>query len=207
MNNVKLHIDTYDGVEEAVTKCLEDMYAISQPPLNLKAYLEEVKKNPELKKETIWDKHYLPQKIYTELEELYLCKYHLNDVWKSHADLCIDYLKEGGTKDKYIEDYTDENGNWHPGYRGYAKVPALETVIGKELSDLVIARLEWCKDYYRGNQNELAFRFNVGDMGPTSNPKTVIEYQHSIGNTDFTIDEDFDPWKEDEDWDLPVVED
>ena len=199
MEKVNLHIDNYDAVEDAIMNCLQDMYAIAQPPLDFKAHLAAAKKDPELRKISIYDKHYLPQKVHDELMDSYIHRYHLEDMWKWHADLCIDYLKDGGTKDKYIDDWTDERGNWHPGYRGYEKVPPLKEVLGEELTDLVLKRLDWCKNFYVGNRYECQFRFNVCDVSPTCNPKTVLEYEHSIGHTDFTIDENFDPWADEYD--------
>ena len=204
----KLLIDNYDAVEEAAMNCLQDMYAIAQPPLDFKAYCEKIKNDPELAKQRIWDKHYLPEKVHKELIDLYLCRYHLKNTWDRHAEMCIEYLDKGGSRDKYIEEHTDEYGNYHPGYRGYEKVKPIAEEIGQEAADKVLEHLNYCKEFYVGNRNECSFRFSICNYSPSSNARAVEAKQHELGNADFKANEKFDPWGEDEeeDYDYDTID-
>ena len=98
--------------------------------------------------------------------------------------------------DKYIDDWTDETG-FHPGYRGYEKLKDIATIfedtlnankdksnaeIAKTLRELVIQRLNDCKNFYRFDREEGDFKASVAlGASPTSNPETVRKYWKEKG--------------------------
>ena len=117
-----------------------------------------------------------------------------------------EYLIKRGVKDAYINEYTDENGNYHPGYRGYEKIaPMVEHIkkiisdehdgnnevtaaIAQKVANKVIELINTCQDFYRFNGDECKFR-NTLAMGasPTSNAETVKKWWKDHYNVDIEI--------------------
>ena len=135
------------------------------------------------------------------IRQKYIEAYNFKEQFKEDCDVIIRDLKEGCNKDKYIPEYTDKNGNYHPGTRGYEKVPSLDKQIGKDNAKKVIDLIEQRRDYYRFDRLESNFMASLAlNDSPSTNPETVINYWKSMG-VDITIDprhysfDDF--WSED----------
>jgi hypothetical protein len=179
-----------DVLSDAVWKCVEEMYRFAQPPvMDLKLAIEEFSKDDKetQRKYPFYSRYYLSQENYNEIKDMYMDAYSIVNPFKDHMDTAIEYLRDGGTKDKWIEGYTDKDGFKTPGHRGYEKVPSIKDQIRDILGDTndelvdklttaVLDTLTECKNFYNYNRHECAFIMGVGDISPTSNKDSVIEY-------------------------------
>lgn len=196
-----------DFVGEVAIKCLDEMYRSSQPSITWEEVIAQWEENPDRR---IWTEHYLPQFLYEEIMERYLYVYRISEEWTGNINTLIDYLEKGGSKDKYIEAHTDEYG-YHPGYRGYEKVPPInqqiQEILKNEIGDgcegccdkiveCVMNTIKNCQSFFKFDRMELGFRFMVGNQSPCSNIETVRELYKD--NPDIIINEVNEEDEEDE---------
>ncbi|MEE3343913.1 MAG: hypothetical protein VZS44_07485 [Bacilli bacterium] len=90
--------------------------------------------------------YYLPKEIMKDICDSYIYAYKID----SQQELLntISILKEYCRKpivDKYIEEHTDEYGNWHPGYRSYDNPNNLEEEVQKIFDNEILPDI--CKQY------------------------------------------------------------
>lgn len=207
-------IDRESVLMQAVEDCYREMFAKAQPMADWDNLIQEYKegKIDEEKDGPIYNRHYLSCQEYAYIIDKYIEAYKIKSDWNDHIDILKEYLIKRGVKDTYIDGYTDENGNYHSGYRGYEKIaPMVEhikKIISDELADehdennevtaavaqkvanKVIELINTCQDFYRFNGDECKFR-NTLAMGasPTSNAETVKKW-----------------WKDHYDVDIEIVE-
>lgn len=208
-----------DIFNEAVRNCFRELYRKAQPSADYDEIVEKVK-NGEMEdtdKDPVYNRYYLSMEEFTYIREKYLEAYKMKNTWIPNIDLLKSYFIEGGTKDKYIPEQTDEDGFTHPGYRGYEKVlPFKEQVLNylrdcglhedmaiklsHDINNIAIYNIENCQDFYRFDREESEFSWAVTlGASPTSNKEKVIEYWKSQG-VDLNI-EDRNPlllWEMDE---------
>ena len=181
---------------KAYTDCMEELYQKSQPSASYIDYVTLYRKGELTDKDRIYERHYLPQSEYEYIVDKYVSAYGMAKKWDDYMDTAIEYLNEGATKDKWIEEREDETG-FHPGYRGYEKLKDIATIfedtlnankdksnaeIAKTLRELVIQRLNDCKNFYRFDREEGDFKASVAlGASPTSNPETVRKYWKEKG--------------------------
>lgn len=157
-------------VEKCINECLELMFKYSYPSISFKEHLELAKLNNV--KESLYDKHYLPDKLYEEIIQNFCEVYGFKYYYRDSINHLLNCLKEGGYRNTYIKD-TDES----PGYRSSEKTPKLEELIGKEHSKSVINLIKDLKDFYRFDTLDRdRFYFNVMNFSPTSNRESVNRY-------------------------------
>ena len=208
---MKKNITREDVLGQAVEDCYREMFAKAQPEADWDNLIAEYKagKIDEEKDGPIYDRHYLSYDEYVYIIDKYLSAYKIESEWKEDIGILEDYLNEGGSKDKYIESYTDENGDYHPGYRGYEKVPALKDQIKEyfeknicvgpggdiyknveDIIKIVMNDIATCKDFYNFNMDEMKFRNTLAfGSTPTSNPETVKKWWKEHYNVDIEIEE------------------
>lgn len=181
---------------KAYTDCMEELYQKSQPSASYIDYVTLYRKGELTDKDRIYERHYLPQSEYEYIVDKYVSAYGMAKKWDDYMDTAIEYLNEGATKDKWIEEREDETG-FHPGYRGYEKLKDIATIfedtlnankdksnaeIAETLRELVIQRLNDCKNFYRFDREEDDFKASVAlGASPTSNPETVRKYWKEKG--------------------------
>lgn len=187
-------------LKKAIHDCLDELYRKSQPSITFDEILEKHKTEEYNEKIRVYEMHYLPQEEYKEIIEKYIEAYRIHNEWEDDADLMIDYLKEGGMKDKWIPGKIDENGFKEPGYRGYEKTPKLIDALKEFLSEedaqkaynKTMELMYNCKDFYCPNVEENSFHFETAMYSPSCNREAVQEKY-----SDITIYEKaFDPIKE-----------
>ena len=202
-------LDREEILVKAIEDCFREMFAKAQPMADWDNLIAEYKagKIDEKKDGPVYDRHYLSQEEYIYILNKYLEAYHIGSEWKEDIELLEDYLKNGGSKDKYIDSYTDENGNYHSGYRGYEKVAPLkehiENILYKyidteeetsgavnAITNKVMEIIKTCKEFYNFNTDEMKFR-NTLAMGasPTSNKETVKKWWKDHYDVDIEIEE------------------
>jgi len=198
-------------LSKAVEDCYREMFAKAQPAADWDNLIQEYKagKIDEEKDGPVYNRHYLSMEEYIYILDKYLDAYHVKSEWNDHIDILKEYLIKGGSKDKYIKEHTDENGNYHPGYRGYEKVAPMydhikeilfnefgenwHEILDKkahQITDKIIELINTCQDFYRFNMDECKFR-NTLAMGatPTSNAETVKKWWKDHYNEDIEIEE------------------
>jgi hypothetical protein len=122
---------------------MAEMYAKAQPSADYYQLLEDAKNGKIGKDEKVYERHYLSYEEFIHIRDKYIKAYGLQATWKSNIEVLEDYLINGGTKDKYITSRTDEDGHYHPGYRGYEKVAPIATQIQE------ILKINEINDYVR----------------------------------------------------------
>ena len=192
-----------DIIKEAIHECFKEMYAKSQPSIDYDELLEKFRNGEitEGKGETpIHNRYYLSMDEFVYIRDKYLNMYRMNNLWKSNVEFLRENLTEGSYKDIYIPERTDENGDWHPGYRSSEHVPNLKDQflyaldkklklgnemrepIAEELYNIVLETIDNCKDFYRFDREEEQFGYAVAlGASPCSNKNTVIDYWKSQG--------------------------
>ena len=181
---------------KAYTDCMEELYQKSQPSASYIDYVTQYRKGELTDKDRIYERHYLPQSEYEYIVDKYVSAYGMAKKWDDYMDTAIEYLNEGATKDKWIKEHEDETG-YHPGYRGYEKLKDIATIfedtlnankgksnaeIAETLKELVVQRLNDCKNFYCFDREEGDFKASIAlGASPTSNPETVRKYWKEKG--------------------------
>lgn len=197
-SNIDFSITRRKMLSEAIDKCIAEMYLKAQPSVDINDYIEKIKTGEMTDKTQpyVYQRHYLSDEEAKYIANKYIDAYRFNNEWYSNIDLLIKDLKEGCTVDKWIE----RKGN-NPGYKGYEKRKPLkkrfkdildecnvnDKKVLKKLVDEVFDYIENRKNFYRFDNEENKFNFNVF-LGacPTSNKQMVIDYWKEQGK-DITI--------------------
>ena len=94
-------ITRQDILEQAVHKCLAEMYKWAQPSIDIdkliKSGYKDTRENP------LYERHYLSYDNYKYIVDRFIEAYGMTDKWDDTFDLIYKYLIEGGLKDKYIQ--------------------------------------------------------------------------------------------------------
>jgi hypothetical protein len=219
-------------ISDAIEKCLKELYTLAVPSITweefekecieysekYKKWESERKENKELenksRKECIgpapYEFYYLPKEIMKEICESYVYAYEL-DKHQNLLDI-IEILKnycKDPVVDKYVNDWTDETGFHHPGYRDYDHPDNLEKEIDKIITnykggkipdqELLINNiknkffefLDMAGKFYNWNRDLNTFNCSVYlGPSPNSNKEAVIENWKKYRNQDIEIDEE-----------------
>ena len=191
-------------ISKAFHECMTEMYAKAQPSVNYDQLLEDfrsgkITEDPK-NGDHIYDRYYLSSEEFTYILDKYVKAYNIEGKWNRYMEILQEYVHNGGSRDVYVKDYTDENGNWHPGHRDYEKVPPIDKqienyfklVLGeehpdigiftKDLSDMVKRTIADCKYFYSFEREESSFRCGISlGASPTSNAEKVKEYWKKQG--------------------------
>ena len=226
-----------DLLGEAVDKCLKELYQYVSPKVEWNDFLEENKEYSKKYKEwkssdrsdnkleaigpAPYEFYYLPKDITKDIADSYIFAYKIDnhqnllDIIKILKDYCNSPIV-----DKYIDDYTDEYGNHHPGYRGYDHPNNLEEEINtyldlkfplmdperaedaedfenklntaaKELQDKFFEFLDMAGEFYNWNSELNSFSMSVYlGPSPNSNKNAVIKNWKEYRNKDIEINEE-----------------
>ena len=213
---------------EAVDRCLKELYEYVTPQVEWDDFMQQNKEysekyrewehnrenHPEWEGKRIddcigprpFEMYYLPKEIMREICDSYIYTYKIDS--KQNLLDIIKILKDYCKKpivDKYIDDYTDEYGNHHPGYRDYDHPDNLE----KQLYDLVpdtgfdkseMAKgiqnkffefLDMAGNFFNWNTDLNSFNMSVYlGPSPNSNKEAVIKNWKKYKNQDIEIDEE-----------------
>ena len=225
-------------LSQAADDCMKELYSLVQPSVDWNDFIQENKLYSNQYK--IWEKtrdtdpnyigksitecigprpyefYYLPKDVMKEVVESYVYAYRMDVKQEFLNNIAIlkDYCRNP-IIDKYIDDYTDKNGNYHPGYRGYDHPDNLEKEIFKiiddniplyqppiklvsELQDKFFEFLDMAGDFYEWNGDLNSFNMSVYlGSSPNSNKEAVIKNWKQYRNKDIEIDES--KYKEEED--------
>ena len=221
-------INRDDVLSKAVDECLKELYTLVVPKITwekfkeeCKIYSEKYKKweserktNSELDKKSRiecigpapYEFYFLPREIMKDICDSYVHAYKIDNQQEllDTIETLKNYCKEP-IVDKYIDDWTDETGFHHPGYRSYDHPDNLE----KQLIDLIpdsgfdksdIAEsvqnkffefLDMAGNFFNWNRDLNSFNISVY-MGPSphTNKETVIKNWKEYRNQDIEINEE-----------------
>ena len=176
-------LDRNDIINEAIEKCLEEMFQKSQPKASYYDYVAKVKSGEISKDECIFERHYLNETQFKYIADKYKKAYRLENCWKSDVDFVLSCLKEGGYKTVYKPLIEDGDK-----VRTAEKMTPIKEIIGEEAAKKVIKYIEQIRDFYRFDREEEQFNWAVYlGCSPTSNHEKVKEYWKSQG-VDIEID-------------------
>ena len=153
--------------------------------------------------------YFLPQEIMKDICDSYVNAYRL-DIKQEFLDN-IDVLKNycvNPIVDKYVNDWVDETGFHHPGYRSYDHPDNLEKEIDKvitnyksgkmpdqellvnNIKDKFFEFLDMAGNFYNWNRDLNQFNMSVYlGPSPNSNKEKVIENWKKFRDKDIEIDE------------------
>lgn len=211
----------------AIDNCRKELYSLAQPKVSWEEFIEENKiynkkykeweenreNHPEWEGKSIvecigprpYEFYYLPRNVMKEICDSYVSAYKM-DGQQELLDT-IEVLKnycEEPIVDKYIEDYTDEYGNHHPGYRSYDHPDNLEKEIEKILGDVAIDNtyyqhailnkffefLDMAGEFFCWNKDLAAFNMSVYlGSSPNSNKEAVIKNWKEYKDKEIEIDD------------------
>lgn len=148
--------------------------------------------------------YYIPKDILEDIYNSYVYAYNI-DSQKQLLDiieLLKNYCKEP-IIDKYIDDWTDEHGNHHPGYRSYDHPDNLEKeldrmirpytteIFGADFQSKFFEFLDMAGKFYNWNRNLNSFGMSVYlGASPNSNKEAVIKNWKEYRGQDIKIDEE-----------------
>ena len=223
-------INRDDVLSKAVNGCLEELYTLVVPKITWEEFKEECKIysekynkweserkiNTELDKKSKtecigpapYEFYFLPREIMKGICDSYVHAYKMDNQQEllDTIETLKNYCKEP-IVDKYIDDWTDETGFHHPGYRSYDRPDNLEKEINKllckqfnspELSGIstkvtnkFFKFLDMAGNFFNWNRDLNSFNVSVY-MGPSPNSykEAVIENWKKYRNQDIEIDEE-----------------
>ncbi len=214
----------HDVLKQAIDYCLKELYSLAQPSVEWddfikqnKEYLEKEKEYNKLKDKPDFfgylgpkpfEFYYLPKEIFKDVVDSYIYAYKIDDHqnFLNIIKILKDYCNEP-IVDKYIDDYTDEHGNHHPGYRSYDHPDNLEKEIqslikreNEEINEVELASecvdkffkfLDMAGNFFEWNRDLNTFNMNVYlGASPNSNKQAVIDNWKKYRNKDIEIDEE-----------------
>ena len=202
-------IERKDIIQEAYDKCMEEMYAKSQPEADYKNLIAEIKagKINEQKDGRVCDRHYLSHEEFKYIRDKYKNAYNILSHWKDDVEVVEDYLNNGGLKTIYVPKKEDPNGFVHPGYRSSEAVPPLKDMILKEMykwvdnddqcegatekiTKIVMDTIANCKNFYRFDREEDSFDCNIAlGASPAGNAESVKKWWKDNYDVDIEIEE------------------
>lgn len=193
-------------ISQAIESCLEELYKYAQPSVDWEDFK---KQNAEWKEgePKPYEFYYLHEDITKEICEYYIDAYRIGSELESTVQILVNYLRYP-IVDKYIEEYTDDDGNYHPGKRGYENPDNLVTELTNIIQDsklaekcevLVYKFLYMATDFYKWDNDLQKFNFNVYlGASPSSNKEEVINNWKKYRNKDIEIEDyNLNEWYED----------
>lgn len=152
--------------------------------------------------------YYLPRRIFKDICDSYIYAYRLDGKQELLDTITIlkGYCNEP-VVDKYIKDYTDENGNYHPGHRDYEHPDNLEKEIQKvisrsyaEINEIDLASecidkffefLDMAGNFFNWTRDLHSFCTNIYlGVSPYSNKEKVIDNWKKYRDKDIEINEE-----------------
>ena len=193
-------------LNKAYHDCMCEMYAKAQPEADWDNIVEEYRSGKIGKNERVYDRHYLSMDEFLYIRDKYKEAYNIKKTWIPNLEFLEELINKGGLKDKYNPDWTDEQGNHHPGYRSAEEVKPLKEQIfdiikefdsseaaqeiGEIIYNKVIDTIENYKDFYRFDREADDFDVNISlGASPCTNADTVKKWWKENYNQDIEIEE------------------
>ena len=210
-------------LSRAVDECLKELYSYVQPSITWeqfekeceeysKKYIEwkNLKERPNIEEycgPRPYEFHYLPKEIMKDICDSYVYAYRFDQQQEllDTIEVLKNYCKEP-IVDKYIDDWTDETGFRHPGYRSYdypdnlvkeiTKIltkydDSMDSEQGEEIVNKFFGFLDMAGNFFNWNRDLNSFNASVYlGPSPNSNKEAVIKNWKEYRNQDIEIDEE-----------------
>lgn len=193
-------------LNKAYHDCMCEMYAKAQPEADWDNIIEEYRLGKLGKEDRVYERHYLSMDEFLYIRDKYKEAYNIKKTWIPNIEFLEKLLIEGGLKDKYNPDWTDEQGNHHPGYRSAEDVKPLKEQIfdvikefdspeaAQEIDEIiynkVIDTIKNYKEFYRFDREADDFDVNISlGASPCTNANTVKKWWKENYNQDIEIEE------------------
>ena len=193
-------------LSKAAHDCMCEMYAKAQPAADWDNIVEEYRSGKIGKDERVYDRHYLSMDEFLYIRDKYKTAYNIKKTWKPDIEFLEELLTNGGLKDGYVNDWVDDEGNKHLGYRSADDVPPLKDQIFSSLkeyltegvtkdatngiADIVMNTIKNYKNFYKFDREEDNFDCNIAlGASPCSNAETVKKWWKDNYNQDIEIEE------------------
>lgn len=175
-----------DIIIQAIEECMKELFKWAQPKVTWEEFRKENKEYDGSGPKP-YEFYYLDKDITKEIVENYAYAYRIGPELKDTITILIDYF-EHPIVDKYISKHTDENGNYHPGHRGYDYPESIVNFIGEEHWDKVKEYFNMAGNFYKWDSNLQMFNINVYlGASPNSNKQAVIDNWKKYKNKDIEI--------------------
>ena len=221
-------INRDDVLSKAINDCLKELYTLVIPKVTWEEFKEEckiysekykkweserktnLKSDKKSKIECIgpapYEFYFLPREIIKDICDSYVYAYKIDSQQEllNTIEILKNYCKEP-IVDKYIDDWTDETGFHHPGYRSYDHPDNLEKELieiceqhshepvnmAKEIQNKFFEFLDMAGKFFNWNRDLSSFNVSVY-LGPcpNSNKEAVIKNWKEYKNQDIKIDEE-----------------
>lgn len=215
-----------DVLSKAVDDCLKELYTLVVPKITweefkeeCKIYSEKYKKweserkiNLELDKKSKtecigpapYEFYFLPKEIMKDVCDSYVHAYKMDNQQEllDTIEILKNYCKEP-IVDKYIDDWTDETGFHHPGYRSYNHPDNLEKeldrmirpytteIFGSDFQNKFFEFLDMAGNFFSWNRDLNSFNISVYlGPSPNTNKEEVINNWKKYRNQDIEINEE-----------------
>lgn len=207
-----------DVLSQAVDACMKELYSYAYPHIEWDDFLLENKIYNANKKEgpAPFEFYYLPKEIMKDICDSYIFAYQIDSQQELLNTISIlkDYC-ENPIVDKHISEYTDENGDYYPGYRDYDHPDNLEIEIKKKLEESPIISvppsnkeeyytelseklqnkffefLDMAGNFYKWNADLNSFNMSIYlGASPNTSKEEVIENWKKYRNKDIEIDDE-----------------
>ena len=208
-------------LEMASIACLKELYSKVQPAVDWDDFMEENRlyskayeqweslhrESPEKAGSVLdfcgpspYEFYYLPREIMKDICDSYIHAFKMDNQQEllDTIETLKNYCKEP-IIDKYIDDWTDETGFHHPGYRSYDHPDNLEKELEKILHNTSTVRLiqerffeflDMAGKFFNWNMDLSSFNISVyGGPSPNTNKEAVIENWKKYRNKDITIND------------------
>ena len=218
-----------DILSKAVDDCMKELYSYVQPHVEWEDFVGQNKMYSN--KYLLWEKtkdldpnyigkslvecigprpyefYYLPKDILKDIVDNYVYAYKIDNQQEllDTIETLKNYCKEP-IVDKYINDWTDETGFHHPGYRSYDHPDNLEKEItkiltkyddsmdseqGEEIVNKFFEFLDMAGNFFNWNGDLNSFNVSVYlGPSPNSNKETVIKNWKEYRGEDIEINEE-----------------
>ena len=193
-------------LSKAAHDCMCEMYAKAQPAADWDNIIEEYRSGKIGKDERVYDRHYLSMDEFLYIRDKYKTAYNIKKTWKPDIEFLEELLTKGGLKDGYVDDWVDDEGNKHSGYRSADDVPPLKEQISEIIKEFdsseavqeineriynkVMEIIKNYKNFYRFDREEDNFDCNIAlGASPCSNADTVKKWWKENYDQDIEIEE------------------
>lgn len=208
-----MYLDREQVIHKAYDECMVELYKKAQPSADFHEYVRKIKAKEITKDDQvenpIYTRHYLSEEETQYIIKKYCDAYRLNNEFDDACDLLINDAQHPYMIDKFVESYTDDNGDFHPGCRDYEEIPPISKQINNELKkyfgedinndvstaieQIFINFINSRKNFYHFDCEAERFKASlVLGPSPTSNKEMVMEYWEKQGQPIEIIDRDPD---------------
>lgn len=165
-----------DVLEEAVLKCMQELYSKVQPKVKWENFVLQNKEYIDGPKP--YEFYYLPKEVLKIIVDEYIDAYRIAPELKDTIASLIEYFNNP-IRNVYINNS-----------KSYEYFESLSSIIGEDNFKIVLEYLEAASNFYKWDSDLQSFMFSVYlGASPNSNKQAVIDNWKIYRNQDIVIDD------------------